>query len=155
MIAIDAVEGFFGKTRYLDQQARPIDADMLSIPRLFQDLLSARAGSREHLLLVARDGDGGLPLDFGDLASVAEVNVDKLQAQEAAGIFAHLAETHQLLDGLTDAKLWETYVATDGNVQKFTRGLRAIPGTTSRGNIKKGRGRGVPQRADKTLSVTV
>lgn len=155
LIAIDGVEGFFGKSKYLDANARPLDAEALGVPRLFQDVLAGRAGSTAHTLLVARKNENSGDLSLGDEPGITVVDVDRLQAEEAAGIFAHLAETNQLLDGLTDAKLWETYVATDGNVQKFTRGLRAVPGTTSRGNLKRGRSRGTPQRADKTLTVTL
>lgn len=141
-------------TRYLDQSAKPLPASRLSVPRLFRDLLAGNCGSDVHRIIVARHGDNAGDLDAG-AKSIMDVLVDKLHADEAAGIYAHLSENNQLLDGLTDAKLWETYVSTDGNVQKFANGLRAIAGTTSRGNVKKGRGRGVPQRADKVLSVTL
>lgn len=42
---------------------------------------------------------------------------------------------------------------SDGLAMHFTRGIRDVPGGTSRGVLKKGRRRGVAQRDDKLQSL--
>lgn len=48
----------------------------------------------------------------------------------------------------------EAYVTSDGNAACFTRGLRDVPVATSRGVLKRGKARGVPQREQRTLVLT-
>lgn len=156
LIAIDGVEGFLRTSQYRDHNGRLLSAEHLAVPRLFQQLLAGKIGkSGQHTILIAADRDF-VPAEVLPGEAILQISVGKLSTEEAAAIYAHLGTTGQLLEGQpSDAKMWENYVATDGHVQLFTRGLCAIPGTTSRGNVKKGRGRGAPQRADKTLSVTI
>lgn len=66
-----------------------------------------------------------------------------------------MADTLLLEQEPTDASFLEALVGSDGNVLTFTRGLRAIPGTTARGVVKKGKRRGTSARNDKLHTIVI
>jgi hypothetical protein len=169
LVAIDGAEALQGLSEYKDANADRVHSRNLAISKLLNEYATGKQRLESGAVLLATDRATGA------LQGIDSQLVSGLSLQEAIGIYEHLAETQLLSDGTarirafalppsltdlvttarSDSDLMEAYVSSDGNARLFSRGLRAVPGGTSRGVIKKGRARGIAQRADKVLTVSV
>lgn len=149
LLAVDGIEALFGQTNYVDANAASIPASQLALPAVLASYLSGTAKLASGGAIGAFDkATARIPLP-----QEASVQVEALDRQEAAGIYEHLFKTDMLSGPLSDATFLEAYVSSDGHARLFTRGIRSVPGGTSRGVIKNGKKRGVTQRADRVLAV--
>ena len=152
LVAIDSVEALYKTSKYVTVENKPIEPENLSVPRLLRACLSSK-DSPSSLSITA----------IGALNKYTALSIPKakkispgpLSRTEAAGIYQHMYDTLLLENEPTDSNFLESLIGSDGNVLLFTRGLRAIPGTTARGVVKKGRSRGISVRNDKLHSIVV
>lgn len=180
LLAIDGIEALFRQTKYVDANAKPIPASQLALPALLASYLTGTAKVAAGSVVGAFDkATLSIPssketsvqveaLDRQEAAGIYEhlFKTDMLSGRESsstlspspARITARTRHNHAIsccpyLLALSDATFLETYVSSDGNARLFTRGIRSVPGGTSRGVIKNGKKRGVTQRADRVLTV--
>lgn len=152
-MAIDSAEALYKPSKYVTVENVPIEPKNLAVPSLLRSCLEGSNEAYSSLATVAAlDKSSSLRVSSSE---VAKVTPGPLTRTEAAGIYQHMADTLLLENEPSDTSFLENLIGSDGNALLFTRGLRAIPGATARGVVKKGKSRGTPVRNDKLHSITV
>lgn len=151
LVAVDSAEALYKTTNYVSVTNTPLQPEQLSVPCALRSCLAGNERYPQITAIAALDKSTSL-----EIKNVKVIVPGPLSRTEAAGIYQHMSDTLLLENEPSDANFLEALVGSDGNALLFTRGLRAIPGGTARGVVKKGRSRGVSIRDDRlhTLVVT-
>lgn len=153
LLAIDSAEALYKTSKYVTVENKPIEPSSLSVAALLRACIEGSNSSYASLSAIAAlNKSSGLQVSS---KQVAKVSPGPLTRTEAAGIYQHMADTLLLESEPSDTSFLENLVGSDGNALLFTRGLRAIPGATARGVVKKGKRRGVSVKNDRLHSITV
>lgn len=150
LVAVDGVEALYKTSKYSTVENKPIEPEQLSVPHLLRACLSSKDTFSLITAIGALDKSASL-----EIPNVGSITPGALTRTEAAGIYQNMSDTLLLESEPSDSSFLEALVGSDGNALLFTRGLRAIPGSTARGVVKKGKNRGVSVRDDRLHSVVV